>query len=249
MTEVSYSSTACLMGLVTSSLTARCKERKCRQCAGLVRRVGSCRCGTIKTRRGHVTVSNRGLLAAGSIYIPAFAPANYTFYMDSDDGSLLMIDGTVVISDPGAVLGKQLVINVSLLSSVSPACHLGDELWCANLPPCGTLLPVRRSACEHRRTTAMIHAGAARMPLYDVILLENTAKGRVPRLAGLCHLTPSVEVCAGAHGFSGNGGKSGTVLLVPGAHDFRIDYVQVPTMLTTVGVTRLHAGHVFPLRM
>ena len=46
---------------------------------------------------------------AGSIYIPAFAPANYTFYMDSDDGSLLTIDGNVVISDPGAVLRQQLV--------------------------------------------------------------------------------------------------------------------------------------------
>ncbi len=43
------------------------------------------------------------LIIAGSIYIPAFAPANITFYLDSDDSSLLMIDGNLVISDLGAI--------------------------------------------------------------------------------------------------------------------------------------------------
>ena len=43
-----------------------------------------------------------GLLDAGSLNIPSIAPANFTFAMDSDDGSLLMIDGNLVISDPGA---------------------------------------------------------------------------------------------------------------------------------------------------
>ena len=40
------------------------------------------------------------------------------------------------------------------------------------------------------------------------------------------HVTPAPGVRAGAHGF--NGGKSGTVLLVPGPHDIKIDYAQVP---------------------
>jgi len=48
------------------------------------------------------------LLDAGSLNIPSVEPANFTFLMDSDDGSLLMIDGDLVISDPGAVLSKQL---------------------------------------------------------------------------------------------------------------------------------------------
>jgi len=43
------------------------------------------------------------LLDAGSLNIPSVEPANFTFAMDSDDGSLLMIDGHLVISDPGAV--------------------------------------------------------------------------------------------------------------------------------------------------
>ena len=33
------------------------------------------------------------------------------------------------------------------------------------------------------------------------------------------------EVSVGIHGF--NGGKSATVLLVPGVHDLKIEYVQV----------------------
>ena len=41
---------------------------------------------------------------SGSLNIPGVAPANFTFYMDSDDGSLLMIDGNPVISDKGAAL-------------------------------------------------------------------------------------------------------------------------------------------------
>ncbi len=40
--------------------------------------------------------------AAGSINIPGNKSANYTFTMDSDDGSLLYIDGEQIISDPGA---------------------------------------------------------------------------------------------------------------------------------------------------
>ena len=39
-------------------------------------------------------------------------------------------------------------------------------------------------------------------------------------------MTPSGDVRAGRHGFTG--GKSGTVLLGPGVHDIRIDYIQVP---------------------
>ena len=38
-----------------------------------------------------------GLLDAGSITITGVAPANYASYIDSDDGSLLLLDGNVVI--------------------------------------------------------------------------------------------------------------------------------------------------------
>ena len=42
------------------------------------------------------------LHTAGSINIDGVAPGNFTFMMDSDDGSLLMIDGKVIVSNPGA---------------------------------------------------------------------------------------------------------------------------------------------------
>ena len=38
---------------------------------------------------------------AGSINIQGVAPANFTFVMDSDDGSLLSIDGNFIASNPG----------------------------------------------------------------------------------------------------------------------------------------------------
>jgi len=39
---------------------------------------------------------------AGSINIPGVAPGNFTFMMESDDGSLLSIDGKMIVSNPGA---------------------------------------------------------------------------------------------------------------------------------------------------
>ena len=57
-------------------------------------------------RRNQITSAHYGVtdFIAGSINLPGVAPANFTFTMDSDDDSLLMIDGNVVISNPGAVL-------------------------------------------------------------------------------------------------------------------------------------------------
>ncbi len=40
--------------------------------------------------------------------MPGCKPTNITFLLDSDDASLLMLDGDVVISDPGALLRVQL---------------------------------------------------------------------------------------------------------------------------------------------
>ena len=84
--------------------------------------VPQCCCGTSNPKGANID-----LLNAGSIYIPAFAPANYTFYLDSDDGSLLMIDGNVIISDPGAVILKQLVTHAFLVCSVSLASTRSDR--------------------------------------------------------------------------------------------------------------------------
>ena len=42
------------------------------------------------------------MLIAGSINIPYNKQQNITFFMDSDDGALLSIDGNVIISKPGA---------------------------------------------------------------------------------------------------------------------------------------------------
>jgi len=39
--------------------------------------------------------------------MPGYKPTNITFLLDSDDASLLMLDGDVVISDPGALLRMQ----------------------------------------------------------------------------------------------------------------------------------------------
>ena len=36
--------------------------------------------------------------------MPGYKPTNITFLLESDDASLLMLDGNVVIADPGAVL-------------------------------------------------------------------------------------------------------------------------------------------------
>ena len=58
-----------------------------------------------------VWVGHRGSLLgsinAGYFNMPGYKPTNITFLMDSDDGSLLSIDGSVVISNPGAVLRMQ----------------------------------------------------------------------------------------------------------------------------------------------
>ena len=48
---------------------------------------------------------------------------------------------------------------------------------------------------------------------------------------------------AGAHGF--NGGKSATVLLAPGVHDIKIDYVQVPAaspLRVLMGTAAINTG-------
>ena len=41
---------------------------------------------------------------AGFIKVPGSTPINHTFYMDSDDGSLLYIDGKQLINHKGAYL-------------------------------------------------------------------------------------------------------------------------------------------------
>lgn len=41
---------------------------------------------------------------AGNITVPAAVNTNYTFYMDSDDGSQLTIDGKLLIDKGGAPL-------------------------------------------------------------------------------------------------------------------------------------------------
>jgi len=46
---------------------------------------------------------------AGYLNVPGYKAGNFTFFLESDDGSLLTIDGKVVISDPGAVMWMQLM--------------------------------------------------------------------------------------------------------------------------------------------
>ncbi len=65
------------------------------------------------------------MLDAGSLNIPGVAPANFTFLLDSDDGSLLMLDGNVVISDPGAEFQNEVVVS----------CPDDDVLWFAGKRP------------------------------------------------------------------------------------------------------------------
>jgi len=43
-------------------------------------------------------------LNAGYFNMPGYKPTNITFLLESDDASLMTIDGDVVISDPGALL-------------------------------------------------------------------------------------------------------------------------------------------------
>ena len=46
----------------------------------------------------------RSALCAGSIIVPVSTPTNFTFSMDSDDGTQLYIDGKLVIDHSGTVL-------------------------------------------------------------------------------------------------------------------------------------------------
>ncbi len=58
------------------------------------------------SRRPHHAHPTRALLAhhAGYITLSATDPIPYTFVLESDDGSMLWIDGKVVISNPGEPL-------------------------------------------------------------------------------------------------------------------------------------------------
>ncbi len=47
------------------------------------------------------------LLDAGFFNMPGYKPTNITFFLESDDASLMTIDGNVVISDSGTLLRMQ----------------------------------------------------------------------------------------------------------------------------------------------
>lgn len=66
---------------------------------------------------------------AGSVNIPGVAPGNFTFTMDSDDGSLLSIDGKVIVSNPGARAAK-LARMSSTQDIALLRCSGIDELSC-----------------------------------------------------------------------------------------------------------------------
>ena len=94
------------------------------------------------------------MLRTGYIIMPGNMTADYTFSMDSDDGSLLLIDGQQVISDPGAdcavapahgprsaVASDDDVQPDAMLRRVLTLLHTGYYRTSSTLlqPPCGNL--------------------------------------------------------------------------------------------------------------
>ena len=63
---------------------------------------GSTASTAVTSMVGTVTENLARVLCAGNIAVPGNKSANYTFFMDSDDGSQLYIDGQLLINHAGA---------------------------------------------------------------------------------------------------------------------------------------------------
>ena len=155
------------------------------------------------------------LAHAGNIVIPGSEPANYTFSIDSDDGSLLYIDRELLVSHRGALLLPALALRcLSLLAPSTAAC---------------ATLRFRPRAVIAAFTPA-VTACLLRLLLRLYFLLSRLPHPAWCERCIICTSSPLPQLhpspmAAGIHGFVAFG--MGTVLLKPGSHFIEIDYTQV----------------------
>ena len=186
-------------------------------------------------------------LNAGSINIQGVAPANFTFFLDSDDGSLLSIDGNVVVSNPGAgaIQAARHARRPNTARNGWNALRVLTSLDACRVPPFDHHAAWPDIAVlANSSGTAMIPPTVCNMPC-----IRGSHNNLMPRMpCKTAHVTPSDATGAGQHGF--NGGKSGSVLLGPGVHDIKFEYIQVLAALCHMppcSVTSCAHGIVFLL--
>ena len=143
-----------------------------------------------------------GFCPSGYMSIPGNSSANFTFTLASDDGSMLYIDGALVVNNTGAGLRQG---------------------WCSSACAC-----VTETSCNPVQDHNSC-AVAANLPQVTVLVHRCAMPTLVSHiLGGIRHVFWTARASSshtGTHGFSP--APTGTLLLTPQLHAIRVEYFNV----------------------